>query len=101
MSDDTSRRGARGDGRIDTGPSARAPAAARFRLWARVERLGACDYRVVVAAVPAQPGRGPCAHDVRCAYASSPFVAELLRVALSQRVRDIVAARGDAIGALA
>lgn len=74
---------------------------AQFRLWARVETLGPSCYRVIAAAVPAIHGRGPVAHDIRRAYASTRFTADLLREALSQRVRDLVAARGDAIRELA
>jgi hypothetical protein len=39
--------------------------------------------------------------DVRRAFASNRFVADLLLEALSQRVRDLVSARGDAIRELA
>ena len=74
---------------------------AQYRLWARVETMGPASYRVVVAAVPAAPGRGPMAHDVRRAFASNRFVADVLKDALSQRMRDVVAARGDAMRELA
>lgn len=69
----------------------------QFRLWGRVEAMGPALFRVVVAAVPAGHGKGPLAHDIRRAYATNRITADLLLQALSQRLRDVVAARGDSI----
>lgn len=74
---------------------------AQFRLWGRIETMGPSFFRVIVAAVPAAPGYGPQPHDIHRAFTSSRFVADVLREALSQRVRDVVAARGDAIREIA
>jgi hypothetical protein len=73
---------------------------AEFRIWARVERMGAQRYAAFVCAVPERPGAGPAVHDIRRRVFSSPHVARLLLSFMVQSLRDSITARGDRVEAV-
>ena len=72
---------------------------AAYRIWARVERMGAGRYAAFVCAVPTQRGTGPAVSDIRRQMASSPHVAGLLLRVMAQSLRDLITARGDRVAA--
>jgi hypothetical protein len=73
---------------------------AEFRIWARVERMGAERYAAFVCAVPEQRGAGPAVHDIRRKVVSSPHVAKLLVSLMAESLRDAIMARGDRVEAI-
>lgn len=70
-----------------------------YRIWARVERMGAERYAAFVCAVPAERGAGPAVADIRRQMSSSPHVAALLLEVMAQSLRDLITARGDRVAA--
>jgi hypothetical protein len=73
---------------------------AEFRIWARVERMGAQRYAAFVCAVPERPGLGPAVQDIRRRVFSSPHVARLLMGFMVASMRDSILARGDRVEAV-
>ena len=73
---------------------------AGFRIWARVERMGAQRYAAFVCAVPERRGAGPAVADIRRQMFSSPYVAHLLVGLMAQSLRDSITARGDNVAAI-
>ena len=72
---------------------------AAYRIWARVERMGADRYAAFVCAVPDVRGVGPAVSDIRRHMSSSPHVARLMLDAMAQSLRDLITARGDRVAA--
>ena len=73
---------------------------AGYRIWARVERMGAQRYAAFVCAVPERPGAGPAVSDIRRRMFSSPHVAQLLLGHMAESLRDSITARGDRVAAI-
>jgi hypothetical protein len=73
---------------------------AGFRIWARVERMGAQRYAAFVCAVPEKRGTGPAVSDIPRRMFSSPHVAQLLVGLMAQALRDSITARGDRVAAI-
>jgi hypothetical protein len=72
---------------------------AAYRIWARVERMGADRYAAFVCAVPEERGAGPAVSDIRRLMSSSPHVAALLLEVMAQSLHDLITARGDRVAA--
>ena len=73
---------------------------AGFRIWTRVEPVGAERYAAFVCAVPQLRGCGPAVSDIRRKVVSSPHVARLLTRLMAQSLRDSITARGDRVEAI-
>jgi hypothetical protein len=73
---------------------------AEYRIWERVERMGAQRYAAFVCAVPDRRGVGPAVTDIRRRMSSSPHVARLLLGFMTESLRDAITARGDRVEAI-